>query len=110
MIRMLPGLIKALARGAWHAVIKPNLTSLLPVWKILIRSQRPAPDNLVKARLRYCAQCPFFNKTHQTCGTAGEDDGCWCFMPVKAMIPEATCWARDNYMEGWPDEINGQPQ
>lgn len=34
--------------------------------------------------------------------------GCGCWMPVKALEPDATCFLRDaGADEGWPDELNG---
>lgn len=33
--------------------------------------------------------------------------GCYCFMPVKAMLVDATCWAWENDISvGWEEELN----
>ena len=55
------------------------------------------------ARYRECWQCPIFNHKRKTCGSHNEPDlGCMCYMPLKTKYKDATCWARDNYLEfGW---------
>lgn len=63
-------------------------------------------------RMRTCYRCRMFNRRLRTCGTPGEvySDpsggvetlGCWCLMPLKARLPDATCWARERGLGfGW---------
>lgn len=51
-----------------------------------------------------------------TCGTALKSIrhnekatvwGCYCFMPIKAMMEHANCWAWEHGISvGWKDELN----
>jgi len=90
-------------RRAWGFI--PALLSLL---------RRPAPEPVIRDRLTRCRKCSIYNSRLETCGTPfvesvdDEPMGCFCYMPVKARLPEATCWLADNTNGemGWPDYLN----
>jgi hypothetical protein len=72
---------------------------------------------LGRLRIRHCAtKCPFYDHKRRTCGHENsttnvfgntEMAGCGCFMPLKAGIPEATCWLNDRTAGevGWPKHL-----
>lgn len=86
---------------------------------------------LRRKRLAECERCALFSPL-KTCGhvelvtgdpsldiakgatwhhpVTGEYEllGCGCYLPLKALEPDATCYLRDTGAdEGWPDNLNG---
>ena len=73
---------------------------------------------VVAARLEACRQCPIYCADLGTCGdarkpqlwhdqTAGTTQpmGCFCYLPTKARLSEATCWLDDQSVGNmrWPE-------
>lgn len=75
------------------------------------KTNPPASPALVAVRMSACARCPIFFRPLRTCGTPifkkDADLGCFCYMPLKARLSNATCWSRDKGVKdyGWPDEL-----
>lgn len=76
--------------------------------------------SMAEKRLKICRQCDFYVPEYKTCGSPdseadwfnpvtqqNEPVGCFCFMPYKARIPGATCWASDVSAGtmGWEAEL-----
>lgn len=73
------------------------------------------PPKIWAMRLEKCEGCPIYDTGFKTCrlskesaqflglGDGEEDLGCGCFMPFRALVPEA-CWAweRTEGELGWP--------
>ena len=75
-------------------------------------------QGVVAARLDACRQCPLYCEDLSTCGDARNPQlwhdqttgstrpmGCFCFLPVKAKLSEATCWLDDQSVGDmrWPN-------
>lgn len=102
--------------GCWKrmAGLALRLTSGLPMSPKRRRKMAP----IFFKRLRVCRSCPLFNRQFRTCGSPGtvthDPDGkvstvgCWCVMVLKSWLPDVTCWAVENGIEGigWPPELN----
>lgn len=61
---------------------------------LLLRFDR----KLFLARYRQCWRCPVFNRPTRQCRRGAL--GCGCWMVLKAGIPKATCWAKDQNPTG----------
>lgn len=101
------------------AVIAVN-TIKFDLWWIVVgfcnRHLDRGQHKLWRLRMRSCQGCDLYNMKLKTCGTPGETYGdgqalalgCWCFMPLKAKLAHARCWAREeNLGFGWPEGLNG---
>lgn len=67
-------------------------------------------------RLHACRLCPIWNAQRETCGSPDSIDertgylkdgepipmGCFCHIPTKAQLQDATCWLHDAYPDGSP--------
>lgn len=110
---MLLRFIKALVLAARHTEKAPPITALVSGVLVMCRLRKRVEPKILNKRLDTCRQCPVYVPDTETCGKAGQPTGCWCFMPVKAMMPEATCWLRDQNPNekddgyGWRREISG---
>lgn len=59
-------------------------------------------ERIYRRRMECCRACPLFYHKLETCSSpisTHGDLGCWCYMPAKAMLPEAKCWI-DESCEG----------
>src|SRR5690348_6880498 len=117
---------KSALMAIWHyARILPSGESIptlfhagLALIRLSLPMRKKAAPSLSFRRLRQCYRCPMFNRPLRTCGSPGDVEkmegrietiGCWCYMPVKATIPEVNCWAYEQQIEtiGWRRELNG---
>jgi hypothetical protein len=111
-LRLLTGFVKALLRAAPHMKEFPSISGLAKAAWIALGFGRQVQATLEQRRLSACKSCTNFNRKTATCGTPPSAYGCWCYMPVKAMLPEANCWLYEtnpghpDHM-GWPKELNG---
>lgn len=92
----------------WIGLIKAGWVVLRA---ITTRNGKAAPE-VFEARMKCCEECPIYWLPLKTCGSPLSDHpelGCGCFLPVKGLQPEATCWADDTFGEqatfGW--KVNG---
>ncbi len=100
-IRALEQLLLGLAALAW-----------------LVRNRKQLDYDLARRRLEHCERCELLNRRLLSCGTpcrkwinplTGTEEflGCFCAMPLKALVPDASCWLNEktNGQMGWPPEI-----
>lgn len=105
--------IAAVAVGLMAALVVPDApVTLLGIWLMLIALARRERVTLEREeqRLAFCRDCPVFYPRLKTCGSPlrwrDRDVGCWCYMPMKAKLPRATCWLREQGVDrGWPDDL-----
>lgn len=107
-------LITAITVGLAAWPFTKNAPITLPgVWSMLMALARFKRASKMKSaiRLGHCANCPLLYKPLMTCGSPlrwkHRELGCWCQMEVKASLPNAGCWLRDEHglKNYWPDGI-----
>jgi len=118
-LRRVSQFLTALLRGAWWACHGGNRQECwerargLALVRRALTGHREVPFALYLHRLRACHACPIYDRQRRTCGTPGDGEktyandagrirpmGCWCWMPLKARLTDATCWMSD--MTGRP--------
>lgn len=82
---------------------------ILAMLRALVRQERVSVER-EEQRLAFCRDCPVYYPKLRTCGSPlrwrDRDIGCHCYMPMKAKLPRATCWIRDQGVrQGWPDGL-----
>lgn len=69
------------------------------LWWGALKPDSTVSESLEAARIGACRSCPIFYRPLQTCGTPLRKElrelGCWCHMPTKAKLVDATCWLDD---------------
>lgn len=82
------------------------LGRLRDAWRLLRASVGVKKVTLVhfENRMDACRECPIYHPGLQTCGSPlkNHDLGCWCHMPTKAWLKEATCWLDDHAQSPQP--------
>lgn len=90
------------------------LTSPFRIMRSLMTRSGGSP--LSGLRMDACRQCPLYDDTLKTCGNAinplildSEPAGCFCYMPLKVTLPDATCWLneRTDNNSGWSETARG---
>lgn len=94
-------LSRALLVAAWFSVKTPRaaagrVRSALATWFRFARDPEGTEFWSYFRHLRTCYKCPLFYKPLRTCGSPLDKKldglGCWCYMPEKAAMAQASCW------------------
>jgi hypothetical protein len=112
-LRLLFGFLCAVLRAAPHAKRIPNPLQIVKAIGVVFWIGRTVNPAVEQARMDCCRRCPNFSHYSETCGVPPSDYGCWCYMPLKAKLPEARCWLSEVNPDhppslGWPNHLNGQ--
>lgn len=71
----------------------------------LFHPKQYVPKKVSDARLRICERCPIYFRPMGTCGSplswSRRGTGCWCYMPIKAKLPDAECWLDAEDVKGF---------
>lgn len=85
--------------NGWTSAFKGGfgIVKAVAMW---VWDQKRASESLYQERIDTCERCPIYCMASKTCGDARElkDEnplGCFCFMPVKAAIPDSICWLKE---------------
>lgn len=116
---MIRAIYYAVAYTATHSgfrAVWDKFLGMLSLWWSSRNSK--LSQRVVDARLEACEMCPLYCWELKTCGDARHPQlwhdqttqstqpmGCFCWLPAKAKLSEATCWLDDQSVEPmrWPE-------
>lgn len=117
--------VRALRRATWWACVESGIGVCFSRGWGMVKALWPWPrskydPDMARRRMEVCENCDFYVARYKTCGSpnsgqtwhnpmSGKNElvGCFCFMPYKAKIPNAKCWASEQSddMIGWGAEL-----